>query len=59
MNFDSNEDVLVITEIRVNHEGSINYALNLMNLAADAGARIVKFQSYTQTNTSLLINQKD
>src|SRR3990167_9753533 len=37
----------IIAEIGVNHEGNLNKALELIHLAHDAGADIVKFQSYT------------
>lgn len=37
----------VIAEIGVNHEGSLNKALKLIDLAAEGGADAVKFQSYT------------
>ena len=41
------QDVVLISEIGVNHEGDPGAALRLLNLAADAGADAVKFQSYT------------
>lgn len=37
----------VIAEIGCNHEGSFEKAVELTHLAADAGADIVKYQSYT------------
>lgn len=37
----------LIAEIGVNHEGDVDKAVALLNLAADAGADAVKFQSYT------------
>jgi N-acetylneuraminate synthase/N,N'-diacetyllegionaminate synthase len=40
-------DIKVIAEIGVNHEGSLQNALQLTELACRAGADIVKFQSYT------------
>lgn len=40
-------DFKIIAEIGVNHEGSIQNALQLTKLACSAGADIVKFQSYT------------
>lgn len=40
-------ETAIIAEIGVNHEGSLDAALNLIRLAAEAGADAVKFQSYT------------
>lgn len=37
----------LIAEIGVNHEGSLDKALELLRLAAESGADAVKFQSYT------------
>lgn len=47
--FDKNldKDFAVIAEIGVNHEGSLDKALHLMDLAVEGGADAVKFQSYT------------
>ena len=44
---DLDKDVPIIAEIGVNHEGSIEDALNLISLAYKSGADAVKFQSYT------------
>lgn len=44
---DMTNDVAVIAEIGVNHEGDPDAALKLLRLAAEAGADAVKFQSYT------------
>ncbi len=44
---DLDKDVPIIAEIGVNHEGSIEDALNLITLAYKSGADAVKFQSYT------------
>ena len=37
----------LIAEIGVNHEGDVDKAVELVRLAATAGADAVKFQSYT------------
>ena len=44
---DLDKEVPIIAEIGVNHEGSIDSALNLITLAHKSGADAVKFQSYT------------
>ena len=40
------ERTLVIAEAGVNHNGSLDLALQLVDVAADAGANIVKFQTF-------------
>ncbi|NMM46338.1 hypothetical protein HH303_17740 [Rhodospirillaceae bacterium KN72] len=44
---DTDRRPLLIAEIGVNHEGSLDKAVELVELAAKAGADAVKFQSYT------------
>ena len=44
---DLDKDIVIIAEIGVNHEGSIESAMNLIRLAYESGADAVKFQSYT------------
>ena len=39
--------VLIIAEAGVNHNGDINKAKNLIDIAAEAGADMVKFQTFT------------
>ena len=40
------DKVLIIAEAGVNHDGDLNQALKLVDIAAEAGADIVKFQSF-------------
>ncbi|MBI1986686.1 MAG: N-acetylneuraminate synthase family protein [Rhodospirillales bacterium] len=44
---DLDRDVVIIAEIGVNHEGSLEAALNLLRLARKAGADAAKFQTFT------------
>ena len=40
------QPVLIIAEAGVNHDGSLEKALRLVDVAADAGADVVKFQMF-------------
>ena len=44
---DNNNRTLIIAEAGVNHNGSIDLAKRLIDAAADAGADLVKFQTFT------------
>ena len=46
---------LIIAEIGVNHNGKINLAKKLINIAKKAGSDFVKFQSFKASN---LVKQK-
>lgn len=46
MSFDLNR-FLIVAEIGINHEGSLDQAKKILKLAAESGADCVKFQSYT------------
>ena len=41
------EKTYIIAEIGVNHDGSLESAINLVNLAQESGADAVKFQTFT------------
>ena len=43
----TNEPVYVIAEIGLNHNGDVELAKKLIDVAADAGAQAVKFQKRT------------
>lgn len=46
MQYRGYKTVYTIAEIGVNHDGSVEKAINLIDLAIDAGANAVKFQSF-------------
>ena len=50
MIFLNQKEIPIIVEIGVNHEGSLDGALKMMELASKAGAKIIKFQSYTPSH---------
>ena len=53
-------NVLIIAEAGVNHNGDINKAIELIEKAADAGADIVKFQTFiTELNISKQASKAD
>ena len=43
---DNNSEPYIIAEVGVNHEGSFEQAVDLINLAKEGGADAVKYQSY-------------
>ena len=43
---------LIIAEAGVNHNGDINLAHKLIKAAAEAGADIIKFQTFKSSNIS-------
>ena len=56
MTFDNSSDVPIIAEIGLNHEGSEQRAIKIMNLASEAGVKIVKFQSYNTNRYTAIDN---
>lgn len=52
MNFLKNSGVTIVAEIGVNHEGDLQQAKKILQLAAEAGVDYVKFQSYTPSRYS-------
>ena len=42
--------VFIIAEVGINHNGSINLAKKLINVASKAGADAVKFQTFKTEN---------
>ncbi|MCK4257423.1 MAG: N-acetylneuraminate synthase [Halanaerobiales bacterium] len=44
--FDENDSVFIIAEAGVNHNGDINIAKKLIDVASDAGADAIKFQTF-------------
>ena len=46
MNFKNIKKTFVVAEIGVNHEGNINLAKRMINLASKAGVDAVKFQTF-------------
>ena len=41
---------IIIAEAGVNHNGDVNLAKQMIDLAADAGADIIKFQTFISEN---------
>ena len=50
--------VFIIAEAGVNHNGSIEMAKELVNVAIDSGADAVKFQSFRTENNLCISTQK-
>ena len=49
---------LIIAEAGVNHNGDIALAFDLIDAAADAGADLIKFQSFFQLNWQRLVRNR-
>jgi pseudaminic acid synthase len=52
-NFDNASDISIVAEISANHQGNINSAFRLIDIAKNSGADAVKFQTYTADTLSL------
>ena len=50
MKFEKNKKIFIIAEAGVNHNGSIELAKKLIDVASDAGADAVKFQTFKADN---------
>jgi pseudaminic acid synthase len=58
-NFDENLPLSVVAEVSANHEGSLETAKKIIDLASRAGANAVKFQTYTPDSISLDSQEDD
>lgn len=47
------QEIEIIAEIGVNHDGSLDKALNLISMAAECGATAVKFQTFSAAELAL------
>ena len=47
---DSNTNTFIIAEAGVNHNGDLNIAKQLIDVAADSGADAIKFQTFKSEN---------
>ena len=52
------KDTLVIAEAGVNHNGDLNLAFRLVEAAANAGADVVKFQTFDAKQLATAIADK-
>ena len=50
------DNVLIIAEVGVNHNGNLQTALKLIEEAKKAGADIVKFQTFKAENLQVLFH---
>lgn len=50
---------LIIAELSGNHNGSLDRALELVDLAADAGAHAVKLQTYTADTMTIDLSERE
>ena len=50
LNFNKLNKTFIVAEIGVNHEGDVNCAKRMIDLAAKSGVDAVKFQTFTAEN---------
>ena len=53
------DKIFIIAEAGVNHNGKLDLALQLIDLAISAGADIIKFQTFKAENLVLKTTKKD
>ena len=51
-------ETLIIAEAGVNHNGSLELALELVDAASEAGADVVKFQTFKAENFGMFVSSK-
>ena len=59
LEIDVNSKPYLIAEVSANHNGSIDRALKLIEIAKEKGADAVKFQTYTADTMTLDLNTED
>ena len=58
-NFENNSNATIVAEISANHQGKIENAIELIDLAKKSGADAVKFQTYTADTISISSKEND
>ena len=58
-NFENDDDASIVAEISANHQGKIENAIKLIDIAKLSGANAVKFQTYTADTISISSKEDD
>lgn len=58
-NFDKNLPLSVVAEVSANHEGNIETAKKIIDIASRSGANAVKFQTYTADSITMDSQEED